>query len=178
VSEPDTPLISTLNVPTGTLTANAAIVTVNPATSESVSVYTSDETDVVIDVNGYFAFSQFVPGGLSLYTLEPCRVLDTRGTTGPFQGERTIPVTSGNNCMVPSTAQAYVTNATVLPSQSLGFLTLWQDGAAQPVASTLNATDSVITSNMAIVQTTNGSIDAFASTPTQLLLDVSSYFAP
>jgi hypothetical protein len=87
-------------------------------------------------------------------------------------------VTSGNNCMVPSTAQAYVTNATVLPSQSLGFLTLWQDGAAQPVASTLNATDSVITSNMAIVQTTNGSIDAFASTPTQLLLDVSSYFAP
>ena len=34
-----------------------------------------------------------------------------------------------------------------------------------------------ITSNMAIVSTTDGSIDAFASSDTQLILDVSGYFA-
>ena len=31
---------------------------------------------------------------------------------------------------------------------------------------------------MAIVPTLNGAIDAFASNPTQLMMDISSYFAP
>jgi len=44
--------------------------------------------------------------------------------------------------------------------------------------STLNAIDGVVTSNMAVVPTNNGSIDAYASQMTQLVLDISSYFAP
>jgi hypothetical protein len=48
----------------------------------------------------------------------------------------------------------------------------------RPLAATLNAIDGAITSNMAIVPTTNGSIDAYATNPTQLVLDISSYFAP
>jgi hypothetical protein len=177
-SEPDTPVTSTINDTKGTVVANAAIVTVNPGTGGGVSVFASDEADVVIDVNGYFAFSQLVTGGLSLYTLPPCRILDTRQSTQAFQGERTVPVTTGNNCSVSDTAKAYVMNATVLPSETLGYLTLWENGAVQPVVSTLNAVDGDITSNMAVVGTTNGSIDAFASQSTQLLLDISGYFAP
>ena len=42
----------------------------------------------------------------------------------------------------------------------------------------LNAIDGAITSNLAIVSTTNGAIDAFASGRTHLVLDISSYFAP
>jgi hypothetical protein len=60
----------------------------------------------------------------------------------------------------------------------IGYLTLWPDGADRPTASTLNATDSAITSNMAIVPSSNGSIDAYANDLTQLILDISSYFAP
>ena len=48
----------------------------------------------------------------------------------------------------------------------------------QPIVSTLNAGDGAITSNMAIVPTTNGSVDAFSSNSTNLVLDLSSYFAP
>jgi hypothetical protein len=165
-----------VNVPTGTLTANAAITTVNPVTGESISVYSSDDTDIAIDVIGYFAIGSLDPGGLSLYTLPPCRILDTR--PGEFQGERTIPVTTDNNCSVSGTAKAYVLNATVIPPGPLTYLTLWADGTPQPGSSTLNAEDGVTSSNMAIVQTTNGSIDAFASQSTQLLLDISAYFAP
>ena len=51
----------------------------------------------------------------------------------------------------PSTAQAYVFNATVVPPGALGYLTLWPDGEDQPMVSTLNAIDGAITSNMAIV---------------------------
>ena len=61
---------------------------------------------------------------------------------------------------------------------TLGFLTLRADGQSQPVTSTFNAIDGAITSNMAIVPTTNGSIDAYAKSLTQLILDIVGYFAP
>jgi hypothetical protein len=170
--------VSTLNNLTGTVVANAALV---PAgTGGDITVYPSNDTDLVIDVNGYFA--QAGPGGLSLYPATPCRVIDTRkiGSGQPFTGLLNPPVNvEGSVCDPPSTAQAYVFNATVVPTGALGYLTLWQnDPMHQPVVSTLNALDGWITNNMAIVPTSDGKIDAYASGITQLILDISSYFAP
>jgi hypothetical protein len=167
------PVVSTLNALTGTITANAAIV---PAGQNGdISIYPSQDTDLGININGYFASPG--PGGLSLYSTAPCRVLDTRKTSGAFNGELTVKVADGP-CSLPATAGAYVLNATVVPLGSLGYLTLWPDGQSRPLASTLNATDGAISSNMAIVPTSNGHIDAYASGLTQLVLDISSYFAP
>jgi hypothetical protein len=168
------PTVSTLNNPTATVVANAAIV---PAgTNGDIEVYASDNADLLIDINGYFAAPG--AGGLSLYPAAPCRVLDTRQNNGqPFQGELTVNVVN-SACAPPSSAQAYVLNATVVPPASMPYLTLWPDGSNQPTVSTLNAYDGFITSNMAIVPTTNGSIDSYAAGQTQLLLDISSYFAP
>jgi hypothetical protein len=166
------PAVSTLNATTGTVTANAAIV---PAASNGdISVYVSNDTDVILDVNGYFVKST---GGLSLYTIAPCRVLDTRKAAAVFDEELTVAV-EGSVCAPPATAQAYVLNATAVPPGVLNYLTLWPDGLTQPIVSTLNAVDGAVTSNMAIVPTFNGKIDAFSSNPTQLILDLSSYFAP
>ena len=168
------PNTSTLNNNTATIVANAAIVA--PGTSGQIAVYPNATTDLLIDINGYFAAPG--TGGLSLYTAAQCRVIDTRQNQGqPWQGERTIPVT-GSVCAEPSSAQAYIFNATALPSGILGYLTLWADGQAQPITSTLNAYDGYTTNNMAIVSTTDGSIDAYASGLTQLLLDITGYFAP
>jgi hypothetical protein len=175
-ADPKTPPTSTLNANTGAVTANAAIVTINPSTYGSVSVYASNNTNLVLDVTGYFAPAASAPAGLSLYTVPPCRVLDTRLSSGAFQGELTVPFTTGNDCNVPD-AQAYVVNATVVPTGSPGFLTLWPNATPQPLVSTLNASDGSVTSNMAIVSSTNGSIDAYASSPTQLILDLTDYFA-
>jgi len=58
------------------------------------------------------------------------------------------------------------------------YLTLWASGQPQPVVSTLNAYDGFITSNLAVVPTTSGFIDAYAAGLTQLILDISGYFAP
>lgn len=166
------PVVSTLNSNGGEVVANGAIV---PAGSGGdISVYVSDSSDVVLDINGYFAPP--VTGGLSLYTVTPCRVIDTRNGAGAFVGELTVNV-EGSTCAPPSTAQAYVLNATVVPSGYLGYLTMWPDGETQPLVSTLNAYDGAITSNVAIVPTTNGSIDAYTTQPTDLVLDLSSYFA-
>ena len=169
------PTVSTLNAVTGAITANAAIV---PAgLSGAISVYATDNTELVIDIDGYFAPSNSGPDAMSLYALAPCRVVDTRRSTGTFTG--TLPVSVlGSACGVPS-ALAYVLNATVIPSGApLGFLTLWPNSEGQPLVSTLNAADGAITSNMAIVPTLNGAINAFAPSPTDLVLDIFSYFAP
>ena len=167
------PEVSTLNATTGAVTANAAIV---PAgTSGEVSIYASDDTDVILDVNGYFAAPG--TGGLSLYTVTACRVIDTRDGAGAFDGVLTVPVET-SVCAAPATAHAYVLNATVVPPGGLGYMSLWAAGTTQPDVSTLNASDGAITSNMAIVPTVNGSVDAFSSNPTQLILDLSGYFAP
>ena len=168
------PEVSTLNSSTGVNTANAAIV---PAgTNGDIDVYPAgNNANLLIDINGYFAPPS--SGGLSLYTFEPCRVLDTRQGNGAFEGQMGINV-AGSGCEVPAAALGYDLNATVVPSGPLGYLTLWPDGLGQPVVSTLNAPDGAITSNMAIVPTDNGSIDAYASALTQLILDISSYFAP
>lgn len=168
------PTVSTLNAPTGAVTANAAIV---PAgTSGAISVVASNDSDVVIDVNGYFAPP--AAGGLSFHTLTPCRVLDSRVLGIPPQsGQADIPV-GDQGCSSPPISQAYVMNATVIPAGGLGFLTLWPQGSVQPLVSTLNAGDGAITSNLAIVPTTNTQISAFGSNPTHLVLDISGYFAP
>ena len=166
------PVVSTLNDPTGTIVANAGIV---PAgTGGDISAYATADTDLVIDINGYFAPA--ATNGLSLFSMWPCRSLDTRGGSGVFSG--TLPVDIVDSlCGVGYGSLAYVFNATVLPSGPLGYLTLWPNGAQQPLVSTLNAPDGATTSNMAVVPTNNGVINAFATSPTQLLLDVSGYFA-
>jgi hypothetical protein len=165
--------VSTLNNPTGTVVANAAIVPA--AANGDISVFAYNSTDLVMDINGYFA----VPGtgGLTFYPVAPCRVLDTRQSGGSFSGEKTVKV-EGSACAPPSNAAAYIFNATVAPPASMPYLTLWPDGEQQPVVSTLNAYDGFITSNMAIVSNVNGSIDAYAAGLTQLILDISGYFAP
>jgi len=181
------PLVSTLNAPTGTPTANAAIVTAG--SNGDVSVFVTNNSDLVIDINGYFAPP--ASGGLSLFPLTPCRVLDTRNPPGfapqldpqgpassaPISGTLAVNVTA-SGCGAPASAQAYVLNATVIPPGILGFLTLWPDGSPQPLVSTLNANDGIVTSNLAIVPTTNGSVDAAPSNPTHLVLDIFGYFAP
>ena len=170
------PVAASLNALTGAVTANAAIV---PAgTNGSIDVFASNNTNLVIDINGYFA--PMGTGGLSLYGVTPCRVLDTRQPSGSAPITSLDVAVSASACGIPANAQADVMSVTVVPQGSpayLGYLTLWPQGQTRPVVSTLNALDGAITSNMAIVPTTNGSISAFASNPTHLIIDISGYFA-
>ena len=128
----------------------------------------------MIDINGYFA--PMTTGGLSLYNVTPCRVLDTRSPSGaaPFSGKRDVSI-AGGACGMP-VAPAYVLSATVVPPSALGFLTLWPQAQTQPLVSTLNAIDGAVTSNLAIVPATTGSSSAFASNATHLVLDIFGYF--
>jgi hypothetical protein len=176
------PITSTLNSPTGTVVANAAFLTINPSTNTSISAFAYNDTDLVVDVTGYF--SEGTTGMAYYPTAVPERILDTRTSidpdtgaalpTGglPFTGQQTYSYTSGQ--------AVYVLNATVVPSAPLWYLTIWPDGVAQPVVSTLNAYDATVTSNMAIISTgADGAFNAqIDGGPTQLILDLSGSFMP
>lgn len=170
------PFVSTMNAPTGSITANSAIVPAGPG--GDLSVYATGETDLIIDISGYFGPA--TSEGLSLYTVAPCRIYDSRALTSPSPviNSGSVVVASAG-CGALNTAKSFVLNATVVPVQSLLYLSLWGDRTGnRPNASVLNAPDGAVTSNLAVVPTTNGSISAFASESTHLILDISGYFAP
>jgi hypothetical protein len=176
------PYASTLNSWTGKVVANAALV--QSGTNESVSVYASNPTDVILDINGYFG-QPGSTGALTFYPVTPCRVADTRNPSGPFGGPEmtagetrsfTIP---SSGCSIPSTAAAYSLNVTVVPDGLLSYLTTWPAGSAQPYVSTLNSFDGSVVANAAIVPAgTNRAISVFVTNPTQVILDIDGYFAP
>ena len=93
---------------------------------------------MVIDINGYFAPA--LPGpGLPFETVTPCRVVDTRGSTGPFGGpflsadstrSFTVPISS---CDIPTNAQAYSLNMTVVPHAPLNYLPPGQPDSRSPM---------------------------------------------
>ena len=176
------PNVSTLNDSNGTVVANAAIV---PAGANgAINVYVTNTTDMLFDVNGYFA-----PGsGLHFYPVTPCRVADTRSGAG-FSGmfgppsmtagqTRTFPIPTGSYG-IPATAAAYSLNFTVVPAGALGNLTTWPTGQSMPNVSTLNDSTGTVLANAAIVPAgTNGAINVYVTNATDVLFDIVGYFAP
>ena len=168
------PVVSTLNATTGAVTANAAII---PAgASGNISVYVQSTTHLIIDVSGYYAPAG--PGGLALYNINPCRAYDSRTVNSGAPISSAFSTDVRTPCSLPPAAQSVVLNATVVPTTSLLYLTLWAHGSAQPLQSTLNAFDGAVTSNLAVVPTADGLIFSFGPAPTALIYDVFGYFAP
>jgi hypothetical protein len=177
------PLVATLNSVDGRIKSNAAIV---PAGGNgAVSVFATDTTDTVLDINGYF-----VPGNiaaaLAFYPLTPCRIADTRNSTGPLggpslaaQGTRSFPILA-SACGLPAIAQAYSLNFAAVPKgPQLGFLTAWPAGQARPLVASLNDTTGTIAANAVVVPAgTDGDVNVFASDATDLVIDINGYFAP
>ena len=176
------PSVSLLNAPDARVKANAAIV---PAgTNGGVTLFASNATNVIIDINGYFVPASG-SNNLAFYPVTPCRAADTRGATGVLGGPtlaagvaRSFPILSGP-CGIPGTAQAYALNMTAVPPGPLGFLSTWPDGLGQPSVSTLNAIGGAVTANLAIVPAgVNGAINVYASSASHVIIDITGYFAP
>ena len=176
------PFVSTLNSWTGKVVANAALV---PAgNGGSISVYVTNQTDVILDVNGYFA-APGAAGALSFYPVTPCRVADTRTAAGSFGGpamqarETRAFAIPASGCAVPASAAAYSLNVTAVPAGPLQYLTAWPAGSARPLVSTLNSFDGSVVANAAIVPAgASGAIDIFVTDATNVVLDIDGYFAP
>jgi hypothetical protein len=119
---------------------------------------------------------------LGFYTLQPCRVLDTRGGTPLASGMATLVQVTGR-CGVPADAKAVSANWTIVQPKGSGVLTIYPGDAPLPLASTLNFSPGQVRANNAMVLLAgdgSGRINAFASVggggTTDLILDVNGYF--
>jgi len=91
---------------------------------------------------------------------------------------RTFAIPS-STCGIPSTAAAYALHFTVVPPGPLGLLTIWPAGKTMPNTSTLNSYTGMVVSNQAIVPAgTNGGVSVYVNSPTDMLFDITGYFAP
>jgi hypothetical protein len=191
------PVVASLNYNVGSNTANAPQLTLG--TDGSTNVYSLAETDVIIDVSGYYApagtadpnnFSK----GLGYYPLsKSVRVLDTRaGTQATYNGSNgnTRFKAGGTNnyvltgvSSIPSTAQVVVANTTAVAPAGKGYLTLYPgpadaSGANRPVVASLNYN---IGSNIAnatqLTLGTDGSVNVYSLSETDVIIDVSGYYA-
>jgi serine protease len=148
-------------------------------------VLAAADTDLIIDINGYFGPLDPTPG-YEFHAVTPCRVMDTRtDKVGPFgapalvgNASRDIPILA-SGCGIPSTAVAYSLNFTAVPKGFLGYLAAWPAGMARPNVSTLNAWDGLIAANAAVVPAgAGGAISVLAAADTDLIIDINGYFGP
>jgi hypothetical protein len=119
------------------------------------------------------------------YTLEPCRLVDTRGATGAFGGpalaagaDRVFAL--AGRCGIPATARALAVNMAVTQATASGNLRLYPAGAPLPLVASINYAPGQTRANNALV-TLNGLGEiavrcAQASGTVHFILDVNGYF--
>lgn len=115
---------------------------------------------------------------LSLWTLTPCRVIDSR-SNNPLGGLSTMTITIAGQCGVPSGAVAVTVNLTAAQPSDVGFFALYPTGTPWGGTSTMNFRPGKTRANNAIVpMSIDGKIDIRngSTTPTHFIIDVSGYF--
>jgi parallel beta-helix repeat protein len=101
-------------------------------------------------------FSACIPVPAAFYSVTPCRLIDTRGATGPYGAPALNANTDrsfiiGGQCGVPPTAKAVAVNVTVTQPQALGDLRLYPGGSTLPNTSTINYRAGQTRANNAVV---------------------------
>ena len=122
---------------------------------------------------------------LDLFTVPPCRLLDTRDAAGTFGGPALPAITDRvfplfDRCGIPSTARALSVNLTVTQPTTAGNLRLYPAGTSLPNASSINYTAGQTRANNAVVSLNGlGELAIFcaqAQGTTHFILDVNGYF--
>ena len=175
------PLASTLNLIAGSTVANSVVAKIGAG--GKICVYTSDDTQLVVDVNGYF------PHAARFTSLLPARILDSRpdGSTvdgsaagsGPRASGSTSEVVVASRGAVAANASAVVLNVTVVDAAGPGYLTVFPCGSPQPMASNLNFVAGAAIANAVVSKIgVGGKVCVFVSNATQLVVDVNGFFPP
>lgn len=114
--------------------------------------------------------------------MAPVRVVDTRQHGSPMrtlEAGETATVQITGETSVPAGASAVAANITAAGATSAGYLTVFPCGGDTPNTSTVNFAGGVVTPNSTIATlSADGELCVFASERTDLLIDISGYFAP
>jgi hypothetical protein len=167
--------------------------TVGLSASGEFKISPTTQTDLVIDVLGYYSAEVADVNGAGLLfnpLSKPVRLLETRaGFTGcstpntALTGGSTRTQMARGVCdgvTIAANAQGLIGNATVVSPQNGGFLTFWPSDATQPLVASSNFTADLVFNRHFTVGLGNadGAFKIFSSTGVDLVIDVSGFFAP
>jgi hypothetical protein len=129
-------------------------------------------------------FSACRPVGLKFFTLDPCRLVDTREPAGPVGGpvlqpasRRVFPL--AGLCGIPADAMSLAVNVTATEASAPGYLTIVRGDAPTTEASTINFREKLTRSNNAVVPLSSDSAIAVTNSGAgtiHFVLDVTGYF--
>jgi hypothetical protein len=168
--------------------------TVGLSTAGQFKIFTTQTTDLVVDVLGYYSTeANDVNGAGLLFTplAHPVRLLETRPGLPvgcfkpgvPLAGGSETPQTARGVCdgvTIPANALGVVGNATVVFPAGPGFLTLWPSTAARPLVATSNFNAGDVGNRHFIVGLgqADGAFKIYTHATSHLVIDLSGYFAP
>jgi hypothetical protein len=161
------PQTASLNFESQTARGNNAIVALD--SHESFCIYSSIDTDLVIDLTGFFAKS-----GLEFVAADPKRLLDTR-----FGGKLLARASIGFEIpAAPGGASAVAASMviTVVGHTTPGFVTSWPCGK-RPLAAAVSASPGAANANGAIAKLTNDArLCLFTSGAANLVVDFNGWW--
>jgi len=164
--------------------------TVGLSLNGEFNIYTARTTDLVIDVMGYYSTEANDANGQGLLFSSlgaPLRLLDTRAGQ-PACYQPGTPMTGGTvytqETQIPCTnltsaARGLVGNVSALNATANGYLTFWPSNANQPTVATSNyQTGRTFNRHFTVGLGTDAAFKRFASSTTDVIVDISGFFAP
>ena len=181
------PAVTTLNFQAAITQANASTVFMSGQFFRSTDLSIQSKFGggrYFIDAAGYYTYGS----GLQYHRVLPCRVLDTRLSSGgagplPSDGETSFPI--AGNCGVPKSARAVALSAAVINPPGNGNLKLFAAGKARPSSTVMNFSTGDTIANSAIVELGDQGVAAVATVfpavagnpaTVDLVVDVQGYF--
>ena len=167
----DRPETSTVNYVAGQTVANTTIAALS--NTGQLCVWTSADTDVLVDITGWLG-----PSGSSRFSpIGPTRVVDTRTGTGGVRLAPGATMTVDLSAAVPAGTTAVALNATAVGASASAFLTVFPCGPL-PSTSTVNYVAGEVRPNNTIVGLSNGRVCVYSDAATDVLLDLTGAFGP
>jgi hypothetical protein len=151
--------------------------------------YRIQATSLFVGETGSYSLTLGTSGNsLQFYPLAaPVRLLDTRPgaspnacsqPNAPIAGQTSRTQQGRNICTIPTTAHALTGNVTTVNSGG-GYLTLYPSDTTQPtVASTNYGVNEIINNVFTVGLGTDGAFKIFAQNTTDVVVDVTGYYAP
>jgi hypothetical protein len=162
---------------------NSVIVPIG--TGGQVTIYNhTGSTDVVVDLEGYFAPESGASTAGAYVPLTPARITDTRAGSGDPNAGDTLGAGSSLNVQVtgeggvPAGATGAILNVTVTNTTDSSYLTAYSEGATQPTASNLNWTAGETVANRVLVSlSSSGMITLYNyAGSADVVVDMDGYF--
>jgi hypothetical protein len=173
-------LVSSVNFPAGGTVGNAVIAPLS--LRGTVCFYSSAPTDIVVDINGWFA------AGEAFNTVGPKRVFDTRPGQSPESlrvvakkqvsraYELEVQMTELGRFTPADGMSAVSLNVTSVGSGAAGYITVYPCGTREFVASVNYPAGGIVGNAVIVPVSADGTVCFYSSTATDIVVDINGWF--